>query len=171
MVTRRQGREWALQLLVQFDLNPLPSVSEAIDEFWEQQADLEREPPEEEGVVRRRVIFTSKNVKKLESLAQMRDFTETRVKGVMCDRARLDTLIEGYLRNWSLYRLGTVERNVLRLGFWELTHCPDIPAPIVINECVDLVKFFSETKGGRFVNGVLDRFSKNRVNLPQDYTP
>ena len=75
------------------------------------------------------------------------------------DRESLDAQIEPFLENWSLYRLGTIERNVLRLGAWELLNS-DIPSAIVINESVDLAKFFSSTKAGRFVNGVLDRFAK-----------
>ena len=68
-----------------------------------------------------------------------------------------------------MYRLGTVERNVLRLGAWELSRCPEIPAPIAINEAVDLAKFFSETQSGKFVNGVLDRFAKSVAAHP--FTP
>ena len=80
--------------------------------------------------------------------------------GVWTSRESLDSRIEPFLENWSLYRLGTIERNVLRLGAWELLNS-DIPTPIVMNESVDLAKFFSSTKAGRFVNGVLDRFAKS----------
>ena len=90
-----------------------------------------------------------------------RAFAEERIRGVVQERDALDVRIEPRLKNWSLYRLGTVERNVLRLGVWELENCPEIPQPIVINEYVDLAKFFSETKSGRFVNGVLDRYAKS----------
>ena len=86
-----------------------------------------------------------------------------------CERDALDSRIEPRLKNWSLYRLGTVERNVLRLGAWELSRCPEIPAPIAINEAVDLAKFFSETQSGKFVNGVLDRFAKSVAARP--FTP
>ena len=71
-----------------------------------------------------------------------------------------------------MYRLGTVERSVLRLGVWELTTCSDIPAPILVNEAIDLAKFFSETKSGRFVNGVLDKFAKDlRSAKAETFTP
>ena len=79
----------------------------------------------------------------------------------MAGLQELDVALEPFLEHWPMYRLGTVERNVLRLAAWELTHCPDIPAPIIINEAVDLAKFFSETQSGKFVNGVLDRFAKS----------
>ena len=48
---------------------------------------------------------------------------------------------------------------MLRLGAWEILRS-DIPTPIIINESVDLAKYFSSTKAGRFVNGILDRFAK-----------
>ena len=71
------------------------------------------------------------------------------------------TRVAFVLENWSLYRLGSVERAALRLGAWELLNCRDIAAPVVMNEAVDLVKYFSESRSGRFVNGILDRFAKN----------
>ncbi len=159
MVTRRQGREWALQLLVQFDLNPPTSVESGIAAFWEQQAQIEVEAiAEEEGA---KVIFTASDAREQASLAEARTFAEDRIRGVWAERAVLDEKIEGFLRNWSLYRLGSVERNALRIGAWELIHCTDIPAPILVNEAIDLAKFFSETKSGKFVNGVMDNMAKD----------
>ena len=159
MVTRRQGREWALQMLVQFDLNPPEAVDAAIADFWEQQAQLESDALAAE-VRDARVIFTSDDSRVQASLATARAFAEERVRGVWPARDELDAALEPYLENWSLYRLGTVERAVLRLGAWELLNCADIPSPIVVNEAVDLAKWFSESKSGRFVNGVMDRFAK-----------
>jgi len=162
MVTRRQCREWALQALVQFDLNPPTSLDTALEAFWEQQTLLETEAvaTHEPDV---RVIFTAADPGALEQLARARAFVEERVRGVWTQRNDLDGRIEPLLRNWSLYRLGTVERSVLRLGVWEILNCGDIPAPIIVNEAVDLAKFFSETKSGRFVNGILDHFAKSGV--------
>ena len=160
MVTRRQSREWALQMLVQFDLNPPEAVDVAIADFWEQQAQLESDAltADDRGA---RAIFTSLDPRVLASLATARAFAEVRVRGAWAARDELDAALEPYLENWPLYRLGTVERAVLRLGAWELRNCADIPAPIVVNEAVDLAKWFSESKSGRFVNGVMDRFAKD----------
>ena len=160
MVTRRQSREWALQMLVQFDLNPPESVDAAIADFWEQQVQLESDSLAAENRDAR-VIFTSNDPRELASLATARAFAEVRARGAWADRDALDAALEPYLENWSLYRLGTVERAVLRLAAWELQNCAEIPSPIVVNEAVDLAKWFSESKSGRFVNGVLDRFAKN----------
>ncbi len=170
MITRRQGREWALQMLVQFDLNPPLAPILAIKAFWEQQAQLETDALSDSIV--QRVVFSSQDPQIQASFEEVRQFTEKRVLGVLEVLPQLDEEISGYLKNWSLYRLGTVERNVLRLGFWEFSHCKDqIPAPIIINECVDLAKFFSETKSGRFVNGVLDKYSKDLAKKKQEFIP
>ena len=171
MITRRQGREWALQLLVQFDLNPPASVDAGIEAFWEQQAQLELDAlAEEPGSVK--AVFTDPNPQTQASLAEVRAFAEERVRGVWAEREMLDQKIGGYLRNWSMYRLGSVERNALRIGAWEVIHCTDIPAPILVNEAIDLAKFFSETKRGKFVNGVMDKFAKDvRRPKAETFTP
>ena len=140
MVTRRQGREWALQMLVQFDLNPPESLDSAISAFWDQQVALESDALAAE-VREARVIFTSTNPRDLASLAEVREFAEVRVRGVWSDRESIDAELEPYLDNWPFYRLGTVERAVLRLGAWEIKNCTNIPVPIVINEAVDLAKW------------------------------
>jgi N utilization substance protein B len=59
-----------------------------------------------------------------------------------------------------MHRMGSVERNVLRLAFYEMTYCEDVPAPVVLNEAIDLAKYFSNADAGRFVNGVLDKLNK-----------
>ena len=161
MATRRQAREWALQLLVQLDLNPEPNLEAVLEPFWNQLRELERERHEEDDRVELVLNFESQETQTVKAFAEAREFAEERIRGVVRERDALDARIEPRLKNWSFYRLGTVERNVLRLGVWELENCPEIPQPIVINEYVDLAKFFSETKSGRFVNGVLDRYAKS----------
>ncbi len=168
MVTRRQAREWAVMMLCECDLNPPESLDSALGAFWEQQADLERDCLEsgEYGVKK---AFCVHSAKAIESLAAMKEFAEERVRGVMREREALDAELEPFLDRWSLYRLGTIERSVLRLGAWELSRCPEIPAAIAINEAVDLAKFYSDSQSGRFVNGVLDRFAKSLATRP--FTP
>ena len=160
MVTRRQAREWAVMLLCECDQNPPERLEDAIAAFWVQLAELEKDRAEanEYGV---KNVFGSHNAKHIASLEEMKGFAEERVRGVLKEREALDAELDPFLQQWPMYRLGTVERNVLRLGAWELSRCPEIPAPIAINEAVDLAKFFSETQSGKFVNGVLDRFAKS----------
>ena len=176
MVTRRQAREWALQLLVQLDLNPEPKLDTVFEPFWSQLRELERERHNEDDRIEMVLNFESQDTARVKAFAEAREFAEERVRGVMAQRDALDGRIEPRLKNWAMYRLGTVERNVLRLGFWELESCPEIPVPIVLNEYVDLAKFFSETKSGRFVNGILDRYARDlraasKVKDGETFTP
>ena len=168
MVTRRQAREWAVMLLCECDQNPPERLEDAIAAFWVQLAEIEKDRAEanEYGV---KNVFGSHNAKHIASLEEMKGFAEERVRGVLKEREALDAELDPFLQQWPMYRLGTVERNVLRLGAWELSRCPEIPAPIAINEAVDLAKFFSETQSGKFVNGVLDRFAKSVAARP--FTP
>ena len=172
MVTRRQGREWAVQMLVQFDLNPPELIDADLEAFWNQQIQIEAETLANVDARAPRIVFASPDPGEQQALAEMRAFAEARARGVWSEREALDEKIGAYLRNWSVYRLGTVERTVLRLGAWELLHCTDIPAPILVNEAVDLAKFFSETKSGKFVNGVLDNLAKSlRRPQAETFTP
>ena len=160
MVTRRQAREWAIMMLCECDLNPPDSLDAALSAFWEMQADVERDSIKD-GEYGVKEAFTLDDRRHVASLVEMKDFAEQRIKGVLGRVDELDSSLDPFLDNWSMYRLGTVERNVLRLGAWELAHASDIPAPIAINEAVDIAKFFSGSQSGKFVNGVLDRYSKS----------
>jgi N utilization substance protein B len=64
------------------------------------------------------------------------------------------------LQNFSFERLGTVDRNILRLAVYELLHETDVPRPVVINEAIEIAKTFGDTQTRMFVNGVLDRIAK-----------
>ena len=160
MVTRRQAREWAVMMLCECDLNPPESIETALSAFWVMQSELEFERVKagEYGV---REAFTGKGKKHMASLVNMQEFAEQRIRGVLNSMNEIDTALEPCLENWEFYRLGTVERSVLRLGAWEILHANDIPAAIVINEAVDLARFFSDSLSSKLVNGVLDRLARS----------
>ena len=160
MVTRRQAREWAIMMLCECDLNPPGSIDGALSAFWEMQIDVERNSIED-GEYGVKEAFTVKGKKHAASLVSMKEFAEQRIRGVLARQDELDAALTPFLDNWEMYRLGTVDRNVLRLGAWELTYDSELPAPIAINEAVDIAKFFSDSQSGRFVNGVLDKYSKS----------
>lgn len=143
-VTRRQAREWAIQMLTAADMNPEIVVESIVADFWEQLKTLEDEFGGTGGEL---------------PGAKMRAFADERVIGVMKNRAEIDAIITPLLEDWELYRLGTVERAVLRLGVWELKYT-DVPAGVVINEAVDLANWFSSPKSRAIINGVLDKVAK-----------
>ncbi len=77
------------------------------------------------------------------------------VTGVDGHRDRIDELIGRHAIDWTLDRMPAVDRNILRLGTYELLERPDVPLGAVISEAVELAKRYSTDESGRFVNGML----------------
>lgn len=138
---RRLGREWAIQMLAAADVNPPEGVDSFIESMWQTLLD----PGVSDGG---------------RPSAKIKIFTEERVRGVLADVEEIDATLGRLLENWDVYRLGTVERAVLRMGVWEILHS-DVPSPVVINEAVDLANWFSSPKSRAIVNGVLDKLAKS----------
>ena len=185
-VTRRQAREWALQMLCQADLNPEEDLDSMISAFWDEMLSMKQEEDEKRAedasanplsVIRWEgaETYAPSSPSAIDRVCPppLRAFAERRVRGVVNDREAIDREIERYAEHWSVYRMGTVERNVLRMAYFELRDCPDVPAPVVLNEAIDLAKYFSNTNAGRFVNGILDRMRldlrKDEANRPRPF--
>lgn len=83
------------------------------------------------------------------------ELTTLIVEGVESNQARLDEAIAAHSKGWTLQRMPTIDRNVLRIAGFELLMRPDVPVAVVLDEAVELVKRFSTDDSGRFVNGVL----------------
>ena len=91
---------------------------------------------------------------------QARRYACSLVVGVLAERRELDRLIADAAENWRLGRMAIVDRNILRLGAWELAYNPDIPEKVAIDEAIELAKRFGSKESGAFVNGILDRVRK-----------
>ena len=66
-------------------------------------------------------------------------------------------MISSVAENWRLDRMAAIDRNILRLGVFEMRFCPDVPDKVAINEALELAKRYSTAQSSRFVNGILDR--------------
>lgn len=86
-----------------------------------------------------------------------RAFVRDLVLGTLENAGESDAIIAPLLEGWTLERLPTIDRLVLRMSVFELTHRKETPPPVVINEAVELAKKFSTEDSGRYVNGVLER--------------
>lgn len=82
------------------------------------------------------------------------------IKGVCSTHAELDELICKAAQNWSLQRMGVVDRSILRLSAYEIVHVPQVSAVTAIDEAIELGKRFGQADSPRFINGVLDRIRK-----------
>jgi transcription antitermination factor NusB len=131
MRKRTQAREFAMQILYQMDITH-DSSDVCLNNFWHGHSDEEID-------------------------ASIKEFTSTIVKGVAANLKALDEKISQYATNWQLSRMAVVDRNILRMGSFELTFCTDIPPKVSINEAVDLAKRYSGPEAGKFVNAILDK--------------
>lgn len=128
MRPRSQAREAALKALYQVDLRPDLTDAE-VDELLRGDARNE------------------------ETLAFAREL----VAGTRAHMAEIDREVESIAHNWNLKRMAVIDRNVIRLGAFELIHRKDIPPAVAINEAVEMAKKYSTKDSGSFVNGILDK--------------
>ena len=89
--------------------------------------------------------------------SEYRAFVRDLVQGTLENADESDAIIAPLLEGWTLERLPTIDRIVLRMSVFELYHRKETPAPVVLNEAVELAKKFSTEDSGRYVNGVLAR--------------
>ena len=136
MRKRSQSREFALQILYQVDITR-DNFEQAWDVFW----------------------FTC-DEKEVEEA--VKNFTRALVKGVADNLNTIDLKISQYAKNWELERMAVVDRNILRLGTYEILFCSDIPPKVSINEAVEMAKKYSDVQAGKFVNGILDKIKSDR---------
>jgi transcription antitermination protein NusB len=137
MSRRSRGREVALQLLYQRDQNP------KID-----RAALEQ--------------FAGERLKE-ESL---RKFCMFLFDGVVAQQVDIDTKIAAAAENWRIARMPTVDRNILRLGAYELLFMQDTPAAVAFDEAIELARRYGSADSSAFVNGVLDRLRRESTMSP-----
>jgi transcription antitermination protein NusB len=138
MTRRSRGREVALQVLYQIEQNPGMPVTE-VHQF-----------------INRRTLGEQK----------LADFTASLIAGVREHQPRIDAMIQEVAENWRLDRMAAIDRNILRLGAYEVLFCPEVPAKVAINEALELAKRYSTSQSSRFVNGILDRVLQLHA-LPQ----
>ncbi|MBI2082569.1 MAG: transcription antitermination factor NusB [Deltaproteobacteria bacterium] len=132
MGQRRKARELALQLLYQMEMQDVgPKV--VIDRFAESE-----EYPEE-----------------------AKKFSYELVEGTYRNRREIDELIEKHSSHWKIARMSAVDRNILRLGVYELSYLNDVPTSVAIDEAIEIAKRFGTENSGAFINGILDNIAKD----------
>ena len=127
MTIRRRAREFAVQFLYGFQVNP-GELEERLADFWK----------------------TRKVDRKV------KEFADSLVRGTLSQKERIDEMISNQVINWDISRIALVDRNILRLAVYELAFRDDIPPVVSINEAVDIAKKFGTPESGKFVNGILD---------------
>lgn len=139
MGKRRSSRELALKFLYQFELNQ-EQFGEQIEQFWSRVSCKE----------------------------EVKIFSLELIKATIQHKSEIDRLLVKYSENWTLDRMGVIDRNILRLGACELCFHKNIPPKVVIDEAVEIAKKYGGGDSPDFINGLLDRIkSESRNNLPQ----
>lgn len=134
MSLRSKSREFAMQMLFQWDMSP-KDLTKLEATFWQGAKAAER----------------------------TRTFANQLFEGAAHDCTALDELITSHATNWRLERVAAIDRAILRLALHEM-RATDTPAKVVINEAVDLAKKFSSEEAGGFVNGILDAYHKSLLS-------
>jgi transcription antitermination protein NusB len=96
-------------------------------------------------------------------------FVQGKIKGVMDNIEKIDGLITKYATDWPLEQITIVDRNVLRIGAYELLFDTEIPPKVAINEAIEIAKAFGGESSGKFVNGVLGAMYKNEMGGQEDH--
>lgn len=136
MVTRRRGREVALQMLFQLEASE-SSPAEVVRLY--QTCFSEGPLPDEFSIN----LFLAV------------------AKGIDV----VDGVIQGSSEHWRLERMSRVDRNILRIGVFEILSVEDIPSRVAINEAVELAKRYGTAESPSFVNGILDRVARDKLKL------
>jgi N utilization substance protein B len=138
-MSRHRSRHRAVQVLYQCDLRKI-SPEEGIRNYY---GGLYSEEPEE-----------------LETKPEADEFMEELVNGAFARQAEIDERIQKHSENWRMERMPAVDRNILRLAVYELL-AEKLPAPVVIDEALELARKFSGKESVAFLNGVLDAVRKD----------
>lgn len=156
MGARRRARECGLQVLYQLEA----SLKKARDKR------LRRPAPEAE----RTPLATATPAEVDQALADFfgnfdapertHAYTERLVRGVVGEIERIDEILQRHSPRWRVSRMSLVDRNVLRLGVWELLHADDVPWKVILDEGVEIARRFGSEQSGAFVNGVLDAVAR-----------
>ena len=135
MARRSRAREVAIQMLFQKDQNGVPVPRPALEQFAR---DRLRDP-------------------------DLVAFCLTLYDGVLQHQAEIDKAVAATAENWRLHRMMPADRNVLRLGAYELLHEPvPSPAAAVLNEAIELARRFGTADSPGVVNGILDKIARSR---------
>ncbi len=109
------------------------------------------------------VLITERNLNEFAPEFDERSFTLALIKGIMDNSEAISEAIAKFAPDWPIERITTVDRNVLRIGIYELMYDDQIPSKVAINEAIELAKTFGGESSGKFVNGVLGAVYRDQV--------
>lgn len=142
MRKRSKAREYALQILYQVDVTRT-DAGLVMQDFWQAH-------PAPQDV---------------------RAFATQVVEGTVEHLERINQLIAQHANNWDMARMAIVDRNILRMGAYELLYLDEVPPKVCLNEAVELAKRFGDEESSKFVNGILDTIHKTHARRAESVAP
>lgn len=143
---RRKAREYVLQFLYAWEINDKINrkiefnvIRDEIEKFWDRNEEEDR---------------------------NIRNFACALIEGTLENLEEIDSLIKKYTNKWDIERMINIDRNILRFALYEILYRPDIPFQVTINEAVEIAKKYSTKESAAFINGILDRIAKERIERP-----
>lgn len=136
MAARHRSRKRALQVLFEWDMRGGVSIDSAIAHYYDS-------------------LYSEES----ESKPKRDAFMEELARGTVTNAEGIDKQIQAKAANWRLERMAVVDRNILRLAIYELSQ-GTTPAPVIIDEAVELARQFSNQEAVPFINGVLDAVNR-----------
>lgn len=143
MRRRTQAREHALKILYQFDITKRP-LDAVLADYWKAE--------------------DTKDINDQDVIG----YAAALAKGVLAHLGAIDDKITAYATNWQLKRMAVIDRNVMRLGLFELKFSSEVPPKVAINEAVELAKKYGDMESSKFVNGILDKIHKKEIVEPSN---
>jgi len=140
MRKRTLSREIALKILYASEITGEP-VDDAARKFWENE------------------VIGGDEVK---------TYAEMLVSGVGSHLEEIDSAISRFAANWEIGRMATIDRNIIRVAAFELMFLDDIPPKVAMNEAIEIAKKYGDKDSGKFVNGILDRISRPKIDAETD---
>lgn len=99
---------------------------------------------------------------------EIKAFANQLFSGTAAHLQDIDALIARHADNWDVKRMAVIDRNILRMGVFELLHQEDVPPKVCINEAIELAKRFGDVESSKFINGILDAVHKKRPHARSD---
>lgn len=136
MGRRRKAREDTLRILFRLEFEN-KQIEKTLDQYW----------------------------KSKKASEEIKEYSTWLVNGVISDQAKIDNIIQQVSEHWRISRMALIDRNILRMGVFELLYEENIAPAIVINEAIEIAKKYSGEEAATFVNGILDAVRKDLKDI------
>ncbi len=139
MGNRRNARESALKILYEVDIKKSKDsseIDEILNDYWERD--------------------------NLNANDDIKNFASEIVRGVLANIVQIDGYISKFTKKWDITRIDKVEKNILRIGIFEIIFFGKVPTVVSINEAIEIAKKYGAADADKFINGILDQIRKKQ---------